>query len=116
MQMEQPLPFASTALAEVLIQFLKKSLSSLVKHTLASFTALNSEVKELQTNLTATKQKVADKQQLLRITPTLWPTTTKVVTSTFGYRTDPFTHRPSFHSGIDFGARENDPVFATADW
>ncbi|UKS25109.1 M23 family metallopeptidase [Paenibacillus sp. HWE-109] len=85
------------------------------EETLASFTALNSEVKELQTSLTETKQKVADKQQLLRITPTLWPTSTKLVTSTFGYRTDPFTHRPSFHSGIDFGAKANDPVYATAD-
>ncbi|GGA03388.1 hypothetical protein GCM10008018_56710 [Paenibacillus marchantiophytorum] len=85
------------------------------EETLASFTALNSEVKDLQTSLTETKQKVADKQQLLRITPTLWPTSTKLVTSTFGYRTDPFTHRPSFHSGIDFGAKANDPVYATAD-
>jgi murein DD-endopeptidase MepM/ murein hydrolase activator NlpD len=82
--------------------------------TLASFNALNSEVQALQTNLTATKQKVADKQEQLRITPTLWPTSTKVVTSPFGYRSDPFTKIPSYHSGIDFGAHENDPVFATA--
>lgn len=93
----------------------QEDIIKLGEQTLASFTLLNSEVKELQTSLTVTKQKVADKQHLLRITPTLWPTTTKVVTSTFGYRTDPFTHRPSFHSGIDFGAHENDPVYATAD-
>ncbi|NEW07028.1 M23 family metallopeptidase [Paenibacillus sp. SYP-B3998] len=83
--------------------------------TLASFSELNTEIKELQTSFRATKQKAAMKQQQLRVTPTLWPTTTKVVTSTFGYRKDPFTYRPSFHSGIDFGAKENDPVFATAD-
>jgi murein DD-endopeptidase MepM/ murein hydrolase activator NlpD len=82
--------------------------------TLASFTALNGEVQELQTNLVQTKQKVADKQEQLRITPTLWPTSTKVVTSPFGYRSDPFTKIPSYHSGIDFGAHENDPVYATA--
>ncbi|WP_436238629.1 M23 family metallopeptidase [Paenibacillus sp. LjRoot153] len=82
--------------------------------TLASFSALNGEVQALQTNLTATKQKVADKQEQLRITPTLWPTSTKVVTSPFGYRSDPFTKIPSYHSGIDFGAHENDPVYATA--
>ncbi|SDN36918.1 Murein DD-endopeptidase MepM and murein hydrolase activator NlpD, contain LysM domain [Paenibacillus sp. yr247] len=93
----------------------QEAIMKLGEQTLASFTALHSEVKELQTSFTETKQKVADKQNLLRITPTLFPTTTKVITSTFGYRTDPFTHRPSFHSGIDFGARENDPVFATAD-
>jgi murein DD-endopeptidase MepM/ murein hydrolase activator NlpD len=92
----------------------QEDIIKLGEQTLASFTALHSEVKELQTSLTETKQKVADKQQLLRVTPTLFPTSIKVITSTFGYRTDPFTHRPSFHSGIDFGARENDAVYATA--
>lgn len=93
----------------------QEAIMKLGEQTLASFTALHTEVKELQTSLTETKQKVADKQHLLAITPTLFPTNTKLVTSTFGYRTDPFTHRPSFHSGIDFGARENAAVFATAD-
>ncbi|MBD0379636.1 M23 family metallopeptidase [Paenibacillus sedimenti] len=85
------------------------------EQTLASLSELDTEVKELQMSFTGTLQKVAVKQQQLRVTPTLWPTTTKVVTSSFGYRRDPFTYRPSFHSGIDFGAKENDPVFATAD-
>lgn len=93
----------------------QEEIIKLGEQTLASFTELDAEVKELQTSFTETKQKVAVKQQQLRVTPTLWPTTTKIVTSTFGYRTDPFTYRPSFHSGIDFGAKENDPVFATAD-
>ncbi|TXK76358.1 peptidoglycan DD-metalloendopeptidase family protein [Paenibacillus sp. N3.4] len=92
----------------------QEAIIQLGEQTLASFTLLHSEVQELQTSLAETKEKVTVKQQLLRVTPTLWPTSTKVVTSTFGYRTDPFTHRPSFHSGIDFGAKENDPVFATA--
>ncbi|WNR43922.1 M23 family metallopeptidase [Paenibacillus roseipurpureus] len=85
------------------------------QQTLASLNELDGQVQELQTNLTATKEKVATKQQQLRITPTLWPTSTKVVTSPFGYRSDPFTKIPSYHSGIDFGAHENDPVYATAD-
>jgi murein DD-endopeptidase MepM/ murein hydrolase activator NlpD len=93
----------------------QEEIMKLGDQTLASFSALDTDVKELQTSFNETKQKVAVKQQQLRVTPTLWPTTTKLVTSTFGYRTDPFTYRPSFHSGIDFGARENDPVFATAD-
>ncbi|MEW9702114.1 M23 family metallopeptidase [Paenibacillus sp. SI8] len=93
----------------------QEEIMKLGEQTLASFSVLDTEVKELRTSLTETKMKVAVKQQQLRITPTLWPTDTKVVTSTFGYRTDPFTFRPSFHSGIDFGAKENDPVYATAD-
>ncbi|MFD0697603.1 peptidoglycan DD-metalloendopeptidase family protein [Paenibacillus sp. GCM10027628] len=93
----------------------QEDIMKLGEQTLASLSELDSDVKELQTSFTETKEKVAVKQQQLRVTPTLFPTKTKVITSTFGYRTDPFTYRPSFHSGIDFGAKENDPVFATAD-
>jgi len=93
----------------------QEEIMKLGEQTLASLSTMDSDVKELQTSFTETKQKVAVKQQQLRITPTIWPTNTKLVTSPFGYRTDPITHHPSFHSGIDFGARENDPVFTTAD-
>ena len=33
----------------------------------------------------------------------LWPTPSKLITSPFGYRSDPFTGGSAFHSGIDFG-------------
>jgi murein DD-endopeptidase MepM/ murein hydrolase activator NlpD len=36
------------------------------------------------------------------------------VTSTFGYRTDPFLGRPALHSGMDFRGDYGDPVRATA--
>ncbi len=36
------------------------------------------------------------------------------VTSTFGYRTDPFLGRPALHSGMDLRAPYGDPVRATA--
>lgn len=36
------------------------------------------------------------------------------ITSRFGVRSDPFTRRPAFHSGIDFRARTGEPVYATA--
>jgi murein DD-endopeptidase MepM/ murein hydrolase activator NlpD len=37
------------------------------------------------------------------------------IRSGFGYRKDPFKSRPAFHSGIDFEAKPEQPVFATAD-
>lgn len=49
-----------------------------------------------------------------RITPNIWPTDSKRITSRFGYRRDPFTKRKSFHAGIDIGGRINDPIYATA--
>lgn len=36
------------------------------------------------------------------------------VTSTFGYRTDPFLGKPALHSGMDFRGDYGDPVRATA--
>ena len=36
-------------------------------------------------------------------------------TSNFGYRIDPFLHKPAMHSGVDFGAPFGTPVASTAD-
>ncbi|AGY58435.1 M23 family metallopeptidase [Gloeobacter kilaueensis] len=36
------------------------------------------------------------------------------ITSRFGWRIDPFTHRRAFHNGIDFAGRRGTPIFATA--
>ena len=35
--------------------------------------------------------------------------------SPFGERTDPFTGRKAFHSGVDFAGRKGTPIYATAD-
>ena len=35
-------------------------------------------------------------------------------TSTFGVRQDPFTKRPTFHQGLDFGGQRLTPIIATA--
>lgn len=37
------------------------------------------------------------------------------ITSHFGYRLDPFTHRPEFHDGVDIRAPWGTPVRATAE-
>jgi murein DD-endopeptidase MepM/ murein hydrolase activator NlpD len=83
--------------------------------TSSALTKLGEQLNNLQTSMTETKQKVLVQQHQLRITPTLFPTMTRFVTSPFGYRTDPINGLPSFHSGIDFGAAFGDDVFATAD-
>jgi len=45
----------------------------------------------------------------------MWPTLSKVITSSFGYRTDPFKGSSAFHSGIDIAGDIGDPVFAAQD-
>ncbi len=45
-----------------------------------------------------------------------WPVTEDYpVTSTFGYRTDPFTGETKYHGGIDVAAPEGTPILAAAD-
>ncbi len=36
-------------------------------------------------------------------------------TSSYGLRKDPFTKRPTFHEGLDFGGRRDTPIVAAAD-
>ena len=36
-------------------------------------------------------------------------------TSGFGFRSDPFTKRPTMHHGVDFGGQRQTPIVATAD-
>jgi murein DD-endopeptidase MepM/ murein hydrolase activator NlpD len=98
-----------------IIPVTQEEILKLGDQTQAAMVSLNQEMDKLHGSLTVTKQKVAEKQTLLRVTPSLWPTESQVVTSSFGYRRDPITLTPSFHSGIDIGAGENEPAYATAD-
>jgi murein DD-endopeptidase MepM/ murein hydrolase activator NlpD len=83
--------------------------------TQGNFNALGNQMTTLFGTLEQTKKKVIDTIQLLKITPTLWPVNTRHITSGFGYRKDPFTYRPTFHSGFDIAGNFDDPVYVTAD-
>ncbi|MDO7907214.1 peptidoglycan DD-metalloendopeptidase family protein [Paenibacillus sp. JX-17] len=62
------------------------------------------------------KQKKArtqrDKKAPTPAAPSLWPTSSTRITSSFGYRSDPFHRTSAFHAGIDIGGKIGDPVFA----
>jgi murein DD-endopeptidase MepM/ murein hydrolase activator NlpD len=98
-----------------LIPVTQEEILKLGDHTEAAMSALSQEMDGIRSNFTVTKQQAQEKQNLLRVTPTIWPTTSKIITSGFGYRRDPLTRTPSFHAGIDIGASENEPVYAAAD-
>lgn len=46
--------------------------------------------------------------------PQIVPAADRRITSTFGYRRDPFTRRSAMHSGIDFKGATGSPIYAAA--
>ncbi len=76
-----------------------------------------------QFNLAAVNQKksfeslfnnLEEQRNLLAATPAIRPTD-GWISSTFGYRTSPFTGLREFHKGLDIATREGTPILATAD-
>ncbi|MFE5321356.1 M23 family metallopeptidase [Paenibacillus sp. NPDC056579] len=92
-----------------------EEIKTLLEQTKQHLSSMNQEVAELQGSITDTKAKAVQAQELLRITPNIWPVDSRNITSGFGIRKDPFTYRPSFHSGYDIAAPMNTPVRVTAD-
>ena len=50
----------------------------------------------------------------LASTPTIWPTK-GYMSSSYGWRDDPFTGKRTFHHGIDIATAFGNPIYATAD-
>ena len=88
---------------------------ALADKTYKRYAALDEEIDALINDLRAVKKEAEAYQELLRMTPTIWPVDSRQVTSAFGYRQDPFTLSPSFHSGLDIAAPLDTAVYATAD-
>jgi murein DD-endopeptidase MepM/ murein hydrolase activator NlpD len=59
--------------------------------------------------------KMAALEQGLESIPQVMPADLARMTSSFGYRRDPFTGEAALHSGLDFGGRHGDPIHAAAD-
>ncbi|HET6344187.1 MAG TPA: M23 family metallopeptidase [Myxococcota bacterium] len=57
----------------------------------------------------------ADQDALLVSTPSLRPTRSKLLTSAFGMRTDPYTDHQVMHKGVDFAADHGADVVSPAD-
>jgi murein DD-endopeptidase MepM/ murein hydrolase activator NlpD len=83
--------------------------------TQKDYKSLASQMTQLFGTMEQTKKKVIDNILLLKISPTIWPVNTRHITSGFGFRNDPFTYRPTYHSGFDIAGDANDPVYVTAD-
>lgn len=57
----------------------------------------------------------ASQEVLLATTPSVRPTRSRLLTSAFGIRLDPYTDRQVMHKGVDFAADQGAEVMAPAD-
>lgn len=92
-----------------------EELSALSHRTKDHLHTLQSQLPSITERLKDARAHAEAYREKLRATPSIWPTTSKRITSHFGHRRDPFTKKRSFHSGIDIGGKVGDPVYATAD-
>jgi|HigsolmetaAR203D_1030402.scaffolds.fasta_scaffold00393_6 murein DD-endopeptidase MepM/ murein hydrolase activator NlpD len=83
--------------------------------TLNRLIALDGQIDQLHEDLIEARDEVLEYMHQQRITPSIWPLDKRRITSSFGYRKDPFTGRASYHSGIDLDGNTGDRVYATAD-
>jgi murein DD-endopeptidase MepM/ murein hydrolase activator NlpD len=72
------------------------------------------QAEDISNRLATIKAELEEKQWLEEHTPTIWPSASRTITSGYGMRSDPFTKRPSFHSGLDISGKTGDPVHAAA--
>ncbi|GGA03640.1 hypothetical protein GCM10008018_57100 [Paenibacillus marchantiophytorum] len=91
-----------------------QDVSLLVNSTKEGLFSLVGDINALLLHLNESEAKLKEAQYVSSITPTLWPTVTHSITSGFGVRIDPFTSKPSMHTGFDLDGEMNDDVYATA--
>ncbi|GAB2693999.1 peptidoglycan DD-metalloendopeptidase family protein [Paenibacillus thermoaerophilus] len=79
------------------------------------FQAFAAESERLDADLSELAEELRRKEKLQRATPSIWPTRSRLVTSGFGYRRDPFTGKTTMHEGLDIDGKTGDDVYAAAE-
>jgi len=92
-----------------------EEMALLLGSTKTDLTGLVQEITDLLGELTDSEAKLQEAQHFRDITPTIWPSNSRAVTSGFGVRRDPFTFKPSMHTGVDIDGETGDPVYAAAE-
>src|ERR1700726_740918 len=75
--------------------------------------AMHSRAGQMQGALDAIEVRLGERVRWMSSTPTIAPVR-GILTSGFGTRSDPMTHGPGLHQGIDIAAASGQPVFAAA--
>ncbi|MHA0856497.1 M23 family metallopeptidase [Paenibacillus sp. CMAA1364] len=69
-------------------------------------------IQSMESHIPSILEKAQATQDTLAGIPDMWPTTSHVISSSFGYRKDPFTGKAAYHAGIDISGNTGDPVYA----
>ncbi|HLS99293.1 MAG: peptidoglycan DD-metalloendopeptidase family protein [Porticoccaceae bacterium] len=78
------------------------------------FTELDARIENREQQLSVLESLLADRQLREQSTVSGRPVETGYVSSDFGYRTDPFTGRRTWHNGVDFPGKPGTEVVAVA--
>lgn len=76
---------------------------------------IRADGRSLQHSLAALHEYFHDAERLLSHTPSVRPTNTSWLTSSFGRRRDPMTRQWLMHKGLDLGGQTGMPIVAPAD-
>ncbi|WP_082198200.1 M23 family metallopeptidase [Bacillus sp. FJAT-26390] len=92
-----------------------KKFALLAQNTGYDLASLHGMVDTMEESLALTLELAQTTKSSVDAYPSTWPTRSKLLTSGFGYRSDPFTGRSTFHAGIDITGKLGDPVLSAAD-
>jgi hypothetical protein len=87
----------------------------LLEELYESIDILKGQVKLRQMSVQELKEKLVQKFDLWQHIPSTNPVPGAEISSSFGYRIDPFEKDVRMHEGVDFSAPRGTPVYATAD-
>jgi len=84
------------------------------KNNLREISKIKDKASQIEENLEFMYNYFKEQQKILSSTPSIWPTR-GYISSTFGYRNDPFTGKREFHPGLDISTRLGNKIIAPAD-
>lgn len=76
---------------------------------------VESKAQDQEANILELNEYFAEEKVLLTSIPSLRPVRSRLLTSSFGVRIDPYTNQEVMHKGIDFAAEHGSEVIAPAD-
>lgn len=81
---------------------------------LGNLNDISQKAERIAKNLDTLTAFFEDQVLQLAATPTIWPTK-GYMSSSYGWRDDPFTGKRAFHHGIDIATHHGNPIYAAAD-